>query len=786
MTPFDCWNDLGYRAALEASLSEGPHAKGKSSNPFLRTNAHKEAQATRRSVKRAGLKKYRAHGLNNNGKAVLTCLVNGGFYRRITPNVGYVSHGRQKLAEAAGVSVRTVTEFLGKFVQWGFIEPLKYAQGGRRPTQYLVNLWAIRETYSDKVKEVEGELVELARCGFGFENDAQSTEKTAQFLPTYIIPASPDFGLTETASQDCEEALSRDEIEAFASSASAPLEAQDLTPSENETASLSASDAERGPSTRERTAHGQPRPYSRRRIDARGQRKRLRLPSGKGLLRHSRRSRVMSRKELRPHQVRAIEATRDCFRRRLHRVLVNMPTGSGKTLTAAKILDMALTKGTRVMFTVPMISLVDQSIAAFEAEGLTDLGVIQADHPRANAAAPVQIASLQTLRRRGVPSDVGMVIVDEAHLSSAVVDQLMSDRPGLHFVGLSATPWRKGMGLVWEEMVKPISVGELIDQGFLSPYRAFAPDVPDLRGVKIGANGDYAAEALAAIMGDAKIMGNVLQTWLERGEARPTLGFAPSVLASQAYAAQFAAAGIASAHVDGFTDRIERGLLAEQFRTGELKVIWSVRTMTTGVDLPNVGCIIDAAPTRSAMLHMQKAGRGLRIKSQGGDCLFLDHAGNMLRIGLPVDVGRDDLCRKRPDEKGDAEPKLAAEKEPHECPECRALFAGRVCPFCAFEFKAKRPEAAEGELIEITGKRKKGAEPTKAEKQRFWSMALWLDDQRQRGGKLAKGLYKGKFGVWPMGLSPARLPGDMAFLSYEQASRIRYAKSKARAEGRAA
>jgi hypothetical protein len=65
---------------------------------------------------------------------------------------------------------------------------------------------------------------------------------------------------------------------------------------------------------------------------------------------------------------------------------------------------------------------------------------------------------------------------------------------------------------------------------------------------------------------------------------------------------------------------------------------------------------------------------------------------------------------------------------------------------------------------------------TKQQKQRFWSMALWLDMERQKGGKLAKGLYKGRFGDWPKGLIDQPAYPDQAFWNYERASRIAYAK----------
>jgi DNA repair protein RadD len=101
-------------------------------------------------------------------------------------------------------------------------------------------------------------------------------------------------------------------------------------------------------------------------------------------------------------------------------------------------------------------------------------------------------------------------------------------------------------------------------------------------------------------------------------------------------------AGIAAGYCDAWTDCVERRMLERQFRSGEIKVVCSVRTLTTGIDWP-VSCIIDAAPTKSEILHVQKTGRGLRINPGTEDLLVLDHAGNSLRLGLVTDIGHDCL-----------------------------------------------------------------------------------------------------------------------------------------------
>lgn len=479
------------------------------------------------------------------------------------------------------------------------------------------------------------------------------------------------------------------------------------------------------------------------------------------------------KKTLRPHQVRAIEMIRNSLARGNQTVVCSMPTGAGKTLTATKIIEMAQAKGNAVIFTAPAVSLIDQTVAAFRAEGIEDIGVMQANHPLTNPLARVQVASVQTLARREIPG-ASLVIVDECHIRAEVIDQLIAERPDVRFVGLSATPWRKGMGLVWRDLVVPVTIADLIEGGLLSKFTAFAPDVPDLSGVKVS-KGEYVESQLAELMGEAKLVGHVVENWLAKGENRPTLCFGVNCNHAQEMAASFERAGVASAYVDAFTDTVQRGRINRKFRDGEVRVICSVRTMTTGVDLP-VSCIVDAAPTKSEMLHIQKLGRGLRINPGTEDLVIFDHAGNLLRLGMPDEISYDRLDTSKPGERQDRKP--SAEKLPKECSNCAALHTGKTCPFCGHE---RNPysgiEGAEGELVQIRGKIKRA---TMEDKQRFYSMALHLDQSRGRGGKLALGLYKGKFGVWPRGLDARPMPPDAAFYNYEKSRRIAYAKRMAK------
>lgn len=485
----------------------------------------------------------------------------------------------------------------------------------------------------------------------------------------------------------------------------------------------------------------------------------------------------MQKRELRPHQQEAIAGLRAQFAQGIRRVVLQAPTGFGKTLTAAKIIESALAKGNRVLFTVPRLSLVGQAIEDFEREGIGHIGAIQANHPRTDPSAPVQVATVQTLTRR--LKDVrpfDLVIVDEVHEDHEVVSEMMARWISSSFIGLSATPWTQGLGLRWQGLVQAATIGSLIDMGYLSKFTVFAPDVPDLTGVKVS-EGDYQKEGLKAVMGEAKLVANIVNTWLAKGEDRPTLVFGIDRAHAYLLQQQFIQAGVSAGYMDCKTDVVERAHLARQFRSGEVRVACSVRTLTTGIDWP-VSCIVDAAPTRSEMLHVQKIGRGLRVNPGTEDCLILDHAGNSLRLGLVTEIYHDQLDKTPKGEKI----KEVKVKLPKPCEECGALHTQMKCPECGCERKAPSGyvDTAEGELVEFGEKKRL---PTRHEKQDFWSMALWLDWDRGKGGRLAKGLYKGRFGVWPQGLSNTPMYPDQAFWNYEKASRIAYAKRMEKQKG---
>lgn len=306
--------------------------------------------------------------------------------------------------------------------------------------------------------------------------------------------------------------------------------------------------------------------------------------------------------ELRPHQVLAMDALKKALLAGRRRPIIQLPTGAGKTVVAAAIVDGALRKGNRVTFVVPALSLVDQTVQSFWSEGIRDVGVMQGSHEMTHAGRAVQVATVQTLERREIPESE-VVVIDEAHRWHRFYGEWMRS-PGwerVPFIGLSATPWTRGLGKHFDDLIIAATTAELIEAGYLCPFHVFAPAHPDLSGVSTVA-GDYHEAQLGEAMDKPTLTADVVETWRRIGEDRPTLVFAVTCAHARHLRDRFAEAGIGVAYIDAKTDAEERESIRKRFHAGDVRVVCNVGCLTTGVDW-DVRCIVLARPTKSEMLY---------------------------------------------------------------------------------------------------------------------------------------------------------------------------------------
>lgn len=407
--------------------------------------------------------------------------------------------------------------------------------------------------------------------------------------------------------------------------------------------------------------------------------------------------------KLRPYQEIIIKEARKLMIQGKKRILIQAPTGAGKTVLVAHMLKTAQSKGMSSMFIVHRRELLKQSILAFSKVGVKH-GVISSGWPH-NNQLPIQIASVQTLiRRLNYFRQPSLLIVDECqHSAAGSWNKIHKHYPDAYTIGLSASPIRldgKGLSPYYDVILNGPTVAELIEQSYLSKYKIFAPSKTDLSGLHTRM-GDFAQEEVSQLMDKPTITGCAIEHYQKICPGKRALVFCSSIKHSNHVKEQFLNAGIKAVHIDGETDMNERDRLLRLFRDGHVQVVCSVDLFCEGFDLPVLDAVIMLRPTQSLGLFLQQVGRALRSHPDKEYAIILDHVGNVERHGLPDDerewtLEGDKLTKK---EKQEADVKVST------CPKCFAVQAkgSESCNFCGYKFEKQEREIKEvdGELIEI-------------------------------------------------------------------------------------
>ncbi|GAA0492381.1 DEAD/DEAH box helicase [Pigmentiphaga daeguensis] len=398
--------------------------------------------------------------------------------------------------------------------------------------------------------------------------------------------------------------------------------------------------------------------------------------------------------DLRPYQHEAIGGLRDGLRAGHRAQILMAPTGAGKTVIAAHLMREAARKASRVAFMVDRVALVDQTSATLDYYGI-DHGVVQAGHWRRRLYERVQVCSAQTIEKRGFFPDLDLLIVDECHAMRQATTALIKARQGLTVIGLSATPFAKGLAGLYSNLVSVCTTNELMAEGYLVPLRMYAAKAIDMTGAKTVAGewSDKEAEDRGL-----KIVGDIVTEWQVKtqkhfGGPVKTIVFSATVAHGRELCAQFQAAGFNFQQVSyRDADDDQRRALIEEFRKPDSEIIGlvSCEVFTKGFDVPDVLCGIAARPYRKSLSsHVQQMGRVMR-PSPGKDFgLWLDHSGNLMRFRSDVEElftnGLSRLADGNLDSKARAEP-TPRELERWKC-SCGQVFdrVMAVCPSCGKE-----------------------------------------------------------------------------------------------------
>lgn len=413
---------------------------------------------------------------------------------------------------------------------------------------------------------------------------------------------------------------------------------------------------------------------------------------------------------LHPHQQTAIDTARKKMMRSKS-VLFVAATGFGKTIVAAFIVKKALEKQSQVMFLTHRIQLTDQTSNTMRAMDISHSFI--ASGYAYNPYARFHIATIGTVARRlkKLHRQPNIVIVDEAHLCLSATYRKALDHfkeQGAWIIGLTGSPIRlsgEPMSDMFDDIVRTPSTRWLIENGWLSDYRLFAPYTPDVKGVRKIA-GDYSkAELERKLENDTKRIGSAVENYRKHAYGMRMIAFAISCDDARNIVQKFINGGIPAGYIDGETPKNERREIIRKLADGEIKILVNVQICTEGFDLsaqigrevPIDGVIL-LRPTKSLALYLQMVGRGLRKKPY--PAIILDHAGNCYEHGLPCEERDWDLdagtVKKQGYNSGGVRVK--------QCLKCyRAHYASPSCPNCGYVYvtETRDIKEEEGELGEV-------------------------------------------------------------------------------------
>lgn len=484
--------------------------------------------------------------------------------------------------------------------------------------------------------------------------------------------------------------------------------------------------------------------------------------------------------QLRDYQNDAIDLLRNGFKDGHQAQILYLATGGGKTECAIALLDAARKKGTRAAMLLDRIVLCDQTSQRLDKYSI-DHGVLQSGHWRYRPSEPIQVCSAQTIEKRKSFPGLSLLIVDEVHNQRLSTIEFIKNNPQVKVVGLTATPFTKGLGAIYTNVVSPITTKKLVTDGSLVPLRVFIAKEINMEGAKKVAGEWSQAEATAR---GKKITGDIVSEWIKKtheifGKPEKTIVFCAGVEHGIDLQQKFQEQGYNFVSISYRDDDDFKRQVIEDFNKPDSNIIGLIATdiLTKGFDSPAVKIGVSARPfSKSLSSHIQQMGRVMRPHPGKDFAIWLDHAGNYVRFredwedvfenGVSeLDDGKE-KAKKEPSEK---------EKKDSKCPACGALWprGSDTCAHCGHVRERKSLVQSVPGVMEELGSM------SRDDKQHWWNMIQY---KIQYGGwSPGRGahVYREKFGVWPRGLSdgfPA-VP-SVAFEKHVRAGLIRYLKGK--------
>lgn len=486
--------------------------------------------------------------------------------------------------------------------------------------------------------------------------------------------------------------------------------------------------------------------------------------------------------QLRDFQEEAFDRARQAVREGHRKILIVSPTGSGKSVIAAALMESIVAKGGAANFVVDRLSLINQTSRLLDTYGI-DHGVVQADHERDRPTMPVQVCSIHTLIRREWPGSK-VDIFDEAHVLYQAHKARMQ-ASGVITIGLTATPFTKGLAKYFDTMINVATTRDLIARGWLAPYRIFSYKEPDMTGVKVMSTGEWdEGETSKRAL---EVVGDVVNEYLAHANGRKFICSAVDTKHVLELQRQFLSAGVNAATYTYKDKDEDRSDVLDEFRKPDsaIRGLITVTAASRGFDQPDVSAIIMARPLRKSLAeHIQLFGRGLRIAPGKTDCLVLDHSGNAARFWQETEQFFEDGLAALDDGKPKKKQvKKDDEKAGMKCPSCGHLHKpAPFCPSCGHQYPPRKAiEHKPGTLKELIA----GQFRRELVKE-LWPQVCGYAEERyphdsQKAAKVATGIYVGLTGALPQGAwfnTTRKIPPTIEVRNMIKARSIRYFKGR--------
>ena len=328
------------------------------------------------------------------------------------------------------------------------------------------------------------------------------------------------------------------------------------------------------------------------------------------------------------------------------RVMMQLPTGGGKTIIAAELLRSRLQSGRKAVWMTHRRELAYQTRDMLADRGIDAEAVRywKSGTPAPARSRGVEILMALTAGGRAKKMKIwtsydadDLMVIDEAHHASAKSwERAMEQWPG-QVMGMTATPWRlsekEGFDHLFSELIPGSQIKELQESKYLCDTKVILPpDRQRIHGGRIGPTGDYIPSGIRGATRRGVWTAGARDFWKQEAQGRQTIAYAVSKQHARNLANVFNRAGISAAFILSDTRPDVRSDRIARFKSGDLKVLVNVLVATEGFDLPDASCILVTRPTKSLALYMQMNGRGMRPND---DCLILDMAYNSEEHGLP-------------------------------------------------------------------------------------------------------------------------------------------------------